>query len=93
MSGTEQAEVTDFDEPVGKDMLEEATDELLGGEGAVLELVSGGVFVGESDLAMMQAAEAVVGDSDAKDVRSEILEGLLAGADGFGVNHPFLFPS
>lgn len=35
-------------------MLEEATDELLGGEGARLELVGGRVFVRESDRAMLQ---------------------------------------
>ena len=92
MSGAKQAVVTDLDEAIGEDVLEEATDELLGGDGAALELVSGGVFVRESDLAMMQLAEAVVTEGDTKDVRGEILEGWDAGADRFGVDHPFLFP-
>ena len=82
MSGAKQAVVTDLDEAWWQDVLEEATDELLGGEGAILELISGGVFVGERDLAIMQLAEAVVTEGHAKDVRSEIAEGLLAGADG-----------
>ena len=73
-------------------MLEETTDELWGADSAVAELVSGRVFVGESDVALMQLAEAVIGDSDAKDVRSEILEGLSARADGLRVDHPGFAP-
>ena len=73
-------------------MLEEAANELLGGEGAVLELVSGGIFVRERDLASLQLAEAVVTEGHAKDVRGEIFEGLLAGADRFGMDDPLLFP-
>jgi len=92
MSRAEQAVVTDLDEATGKDVLEKATNELLGGDGATPGLVSGGVFERESDLAIMQAAEAVIADGDAKDVRGEILEGLVAGADGLGVDDPFLFP-
>jgi len=93
MSGAEQTIVTDLNEPVGKDVLEEATDELCGSDGAMLELISGGVFVRESDLALMQLAEAVVADGHAKDVRSEILEGCFTGADRLRVDDPFLFPS
>jgi hypothetical protein len=54
MGRAEQTVVTDLDEPVREHVLEEATDELLGAEGAVLELVSGRLFVRESDLAIMQ---------------------------------------
>ena len=78
LSRREQAIVTDLDEPIGEDVLEEAADELLGGESATLKLVSGGFFVSESDLALMQLAQAVVTEGHAKDVRGEILEGLLA---------------
>ncbi len=73
-------------------MVEEAANELLGSDGAKFKLVSGGVFIRESDLAIMELAEAVVTEGDAKDVRGEILESLGAGADGFGVDDPFLFP-
>ncbi len=41
LSGAEQAVVTVFDEPIGEDALEEATNELMSGDGATLELVSG----------------------------------------------------
>jgi hypothetical protein len=78
MRGAEQTVVTDFDEARWEEVLEEATDELLGGHGGVLELVSGRLFVSESDLAIMKGAEAVVTEGHAKDVRGEILEGLLA---------------
>src|SRR5712692_7291927 len=92
MSGAKQAVVTDLDEPIREQVLEEATDELLGGDGAVLELISGRLFERESDLAIFQLAQAVVADSDAKDVRGEILESLLATADGFGMDHPIFAP-
>ena len=35
-----------------EDVLEEAADELFGGDGAMLELVSGRLFVRESDVAI-----------------------------------------
>jgi hypothetical protein len=54
MSRTEQAVVADFDEARREHMLEETTDELLSGEGATLELVSGRLFVRERDRAMLQ---------------------------------------
>jgi hypothetical protein len=92
MSGAEQAEVTNLDEARREHMLEETTDELLSGEGATLELVSGRLFVRESDCALVQRTETVVTDSDAKDVGGEILEGLQAGADRFGMDHPIFAP-
>ena len=92
MSGAEQAVVTDFDEAWWEDVLEEATDELLSGESAVAELVSGGLLVSESDLAMMEVAEAVVTEGHAKDVRGEILESLGARADRFAMDHPVFAP-
>ena len=76
MGRAEQAVVTELDEARREDVLEEATDELLGGDGATFELVSGRLFVRESDLAIMEMAEAVVAEGHAKDVRGEILEGL-----------------
>jgi hypothetical protein len=41
MSGAKQAVVTDLDEPIREHVLEEATDELLGGDGAELRATSG----------------------------------------------------
>src|SRR5712691_1610292 len=92
MSGAKQAVVPDFDEAVGEQVLEEATDELLGGDGATLELVSGRLFVRESDLAIMEVVEAVVTEGHPKDVRGEILESVDPTANGFGVDHPVFAP-
>jgi hypothetical protein len=92
MLRTEQAEVADFDEARREHVLEEATDELLSRDQTVLELVRGRLFIGESDVAVLQLTEAVVAEGDAKDVRGELLEGCLAGADGLAVNYPALFP-
>ena len=92
MSGTEQAVVTHLDEAVGEHVLQEAADELSGRDSAVFELVSGRLFVSESDVAVCQLGEAVVADGNAKDIRGEILESLLTRADRFGVDHPVFAP-
>ena len=68
MGGAEQAVVTDLDESIGEHVLEEATDELLGRDGATLELISGRLFVRESDLAIMEVVEAVIAEGHPKDV-------------------------
>ena len=93
MSGAEQTVVTDLDEAWREDVLQEAPDELFSGDSATLELVRGRFLVSESDLALMQLAQTVVTESDAKDIRGEILEGLDAGADGFAVDHPVFAPN
>ena len=93
LGGAEQTVVADFDEARREDVLQETTDELGGGDGAVLELLRGGLFVRESYLALLQLADAVVADSDAEDVRGEILEGLGTGADWFRVDHPGFAPN
>ena|SRR6266566_5632828 len=93
LGGAEQTVVADFNEAWWEDVLQEAADELLGIEGAVLELVSGRLFIRESDVAVLQLTEAVVADSDTEDVRGEIPEGLATGADGFRVDHPVFAPN
>ena len=93
LGGTEQAVVTNLDEARREHVLEEATNELLGGKGALLELVSGRLFVSEGDLAIMQLAQTVVAEGDAKDVRSEILEGRCTAADRLRMDHPVLNPT
>ena len=64
----------------------------MGGEGATLELVSGRVFVGKSDAAILQLAKAIITEGHAKDVRGEILEGRFATADRLGMDHPVFLP-
>jgi len=57
LGGAEQTVVADFDEAWREDVLEEAADELLCLEGAVLELVRGRLFVRESELIIFQFAQ------------------------------------
>ena len=92
LSGAKQAVVADFNEAWREDVLQEAADELVRAHGAVLELLSGGLFIGESDVALFQFTQTVVAEGDAEDVRGEILESLGATAHRFGVDHPVLLP-
>ena len=62
MSGTEQAVVTDFDEARWEDVLEEAADEFLSTESSTLELVGVRLFIGESDVALLEFTQAWSGD-------------------------------
>ena len=57
--------------------MEEAADELRSRDRTALNLSSGGVFIGESEVAVLELAQPVVAEGDAKDVRSEIFASLL----------------
>ena len=69
-------------------MLPEAAQELFGRPGCKSALLSGGVFVLESNEAIIELNEAVVGDGDTEDIRREILEGGQATADRLRMHHP-----
>jgi hypothetical protein len=58
----EKAIVADFDKAPGQDALEEAADELLGGQGTGFELAGVGGAVAEGRLAIGQFQDAVVAD-------------------------------
>src|SRR5215216_61075 len=73
-------------------MLQEATHELFGGHSGKFDLLSGRVFVLESNAALIELDDALVGDGDTEDVRGEILEGGQATADRLRMNHPSLLP-
>jgi hypothetical protein len=73
-------------------VLEEAVDELIGREGAELELAGIGRAIVEGDLVVFELDQATVADSDPKDVGSEILEGRAAVANRFAVDNPVLLP-
>ena len=90
--GSEQAVVTDFDEAFGQDVLKEAADKFLGGNGRESGLISGRILVGKSDLAILEGEDAAIADGDAKDVRSEVFEGGGACAYRLRVNDPIFAP-
>ena len=45
LGGAKQAVVADLDEPIGEHVLEEAANKLVRADGAVLELLSGGLLI------------------------------------------------
>ena len=65
--GSEQAIVTDFDEAFGQDVLKEAADKLLGGNGRESGLISGRILVGKSHLAILEGEDPAIADGDSKD--------------------------
>ena len=54
-------------------MPEEATDKFFSGQSRVLELLGAVVAIAEGHLALLEAFEAAVADSDAEDVAPEVL--------------------
>ena len=90
----EEAEVTYLDEAPGEDMLQEAVDELFGGEGAELGLSGIGSAITKSDLIArsVQFDQTVVADGDAEDVGCQVLQCGAAIANRFAVGDPLLFP-
>src|SRR5262245_37181218 len=88
IGGRQQAIVTNFDETFWQEVLKEPADKLSGGDGRESGLISGSSLVRESDLAIFEGEDAAIADSHAKDVRSEVFEGSLAGAYRLRVNDP-----
>lgn len=93
LGGAEEAEIADLDEAPGQDVLEEAVDEVIGGEGAEGDLSGSGRAVAKGDLVVFELDQAAVADGDPEDVGSQVLESSAAIADGFAVDHPILFPN
>jgi hypothetical protein len=91
MGRTEEAIIAHLDKAFGQDMLKEAVDEFLDGQGAELGLAGVGL-VTEGDLVVLDLDDAAIAESDTKDVRGEVLEGDAALADGLAVDDPLLFP-
>jgi hypothetical protein len=92
LGGAKETEIAHLDKAPGQDVLEEAVDELFGGECAELELSSIGRAVAKGDLVVFELDQAAVADGDPEDVRSEVLEGGAAIANRFAVDDPLLLP-
>jgi len=80
--------VTYLGAPARQDMLEEAADELQGGQGDAAHLLAAVVTITEGDLAVAKRLQAAVGDGDAEDVAAQVLENLIATAGRLAVDHP-----
>jgi hypothetical protein len=92
VAASEQAIITNLDESFRQDVLEETADEFFSGDGGELELLGCGIFVLEGDFAIFEIEDTVIADGDAKDVRSEVLEGSQTAADRFAMNDPVFVP-
>ena len=88
----EEAEAAHLLEAVGQDMLEEAADELRGREGGEFLSFGLAILITKGDLAVFEFEDAVVAQSHAKDIGSEIFQGGLAAADRLTINDPILVP-
>ena len=76
--GMVEAEVADADKASGQDMQEEAMDEFIGREGHVFELALLAVVeVLERDLTALDVEDTVIGDGDAEDIASEVIEQVV----------------
>jgi hypothetical protein len=92
LGGAEETEIADLDEAPGQDVLEEAVDELFGGESAERGLAGIGRAVAKGDLIVFEFYQAAVADGDPEDVGSQVLEGSAAIADRFAVDDLLLLP-
>ena len=93
MAVGEEAEVADLGKLLGKDVKEEAADELVGVEshasGAVVAVA---VAPPEGHLPVLECQQAVIGDGDAVRIAAEVIEDLSGSPKGrFGVDDPFMF--
>jgi len=92
LRGMEQAVSPYFLEAAGKHVLEEATDELLGGHRDGFHAAGLGITVAKRDMTVLERDDVSVADGDREDIRGQVLNGCLAAADGDDVHHPILFP-
>jgi hypothetical protein len=71
----EKAEVADFHEAIGQDVLEEPPEKLHDVEVGGAEACTAHFTVSEADGTAREANETVVGDGDLEDIRGEVGEG------------------
>ncbi len=88
----EQAEMANAYESQGNDMEEETVDERVAGQGHRFDAVGVSVItVAETDLALGEVDEPVVGDGDAVGISPEVGDDLLRSGEGtLGVDHPIV---
>jgi hypothetical protein len=92
VSRRQEAVVPHFDESGWKHVRQEATDKLFHQEGLSVEGTGLGVFVLKGDVAVFQLQEALVAEGDVEAGWRQVLEGLLAGTDRFGMHDPVPLP-
>ena len=82
-----------IDRALGRHVLREAAQELVGGQGHRLALMVTAVAIAEGDGAVAAGDDGLVGDRRAMDVAAKVLEDLLRLLhDGLGEDDPGLLP-
>ena len=83
MAIAEEPVIADAMKALGQDVQQEAADELIGGEGHdFLPIVVAIVLPSEADPAVLDVAQAVVGNGDAVRIASDVFEDLLGSGKG-----------
>jgi hypothetical protein len=90
--GAHESVVADFLEAAWQDVLQDTSQELFGLEGRRPGPSRSALAPGEGDMVVVRGADAVVTDSDAEDVGSQIADGGPAVADSLEVDDPVLLP-
>jgi len=90
----EEPIIADAMKAFGQDVQQEAADELVGGDGHDLpSIVVAIVLPREADLAVLDVAQAVVGNGDAVRIASDVVEDLLGPGKGrLGIDDPLGSP-
>jgi hypothetical protein len=92
LTGAKETVIADFLKTLGQDVLQEATDKLLGREGATFPVAGSPVTVTERHLPVLKFKDTPVGEGDPKDIGGQILESGLTCPDRLAVNDPLLPP-
>jgi hypothetical protein len=79
----EEAVIADAMKALGQDMQQKAADKLIGGEGHdLLPIVVAIVLPSEAHRAVLDVAQAIVGNGDAMRIASDVFEDLLRSSEG-----------
>lgn len=92
-AGMHKAEVADFHETIGQDMLEEPAEKLHGIEARGAWACTAGFTIGEGNGTLLEGDDPAVGDGDSEDIGSEVLEGCGPVWVGLAMNVPVGFPN
>ena len=90
----EEAVIANTLEPVGKNVKQEPTDELVGAKRhRLVAVVMSIILPAKLNLAVIDIKQAIIGDGDAVRIPCDILEDVVRSGEGpLGVNHPVLLP-
>jgi hypothetical protein len=88
----EESEVSDANQPLGQNVNEEASQELIRGNGHDLLLAAVSIIPpAERDAIVFEGHEAMVGDGDAVGIAGQVVENMFGAAEGrLGINDPVL---